>query len=137
MTGNAMLDLAISLAGVAILIGLSWFFGAMKSVAVTKEAAIDRLAFDEPDFKPGEWFVGADQKAAAAMSADGHETALVFAVGDGLATRRFRHGAVGIEKSGAMLVFRMGELSLRKVRLTAPSETEAAHWVLRLAGPRL
>ncbi len=132
-----MIDLAISLAGVAILIGLSWLFGAMKSAAVTNEAAIDRLAFDEPDFKPGEWFIGADRKAAAAISADGHETALVFAVGDGLATRRFRRGAISIEKSGATLEFRMGELSLRKVRLAAPSETEAEHWVLRLAGSRL
>lgn len=137
MTGNALIDLAISLAGVAILIGLSWLLGAMRSVAVTSEAAIERLAFDEPDFKIGEWFFGADNKSAAAMSADGHETALVFAVGDGLATRRFRHGAIGIEKSGTMLEFRMGEPSLRRVRLVAPDETAAEHWILRLAGRRL
>lgn len=137
MTGNALIDLAISLAGVAILIGLSWLFGAMKSVVVTKETAIERLAFDEPDFKPGEWFVGADAKSAAARSADGHETALVFAVGDGLATRRFRHGAVSIEKSGTSLAFRIGEFSLRRVRLVAPDDAAAEHWILRLAGPRL
>ncbi len=132
-----LVEIAISLLGVAILVGLSWALGAMRSVTVAEDGAIDRLAFDEPDFIPGEWFIGADGKAAAACSADGHETALVFAVGDGLATRRFRHGAVSIEKSGTSLLFRMGEPSLRTVRLVAPDESTASHWVLRLAGPRL
>jgi hypothetical protein len=137
VTGNIIFDLAISLGGVAVLIGLSCLLGAMRSIPVTTESAIERLAFDEPDFKAGEWFIGADRKSAAAASVAGDETALVFAVGDGLATRRFRHGAVSIEKSGSMLVFRMGEPSLRQLRLTAPDEDAAEQWVLRLAGPRL
>lgn len=131
------IEIAISLTGIAILIGLSWALGATRSVAVTKDLAIDRLSFDEPDFKAGEWFIGADGKSAAASSANGHETALVFAVGDGLATRRFRHGSVSIEKSGTSLLFTMEEPSLRTMRLVAPDESAAAHWILRLAGPRL
>ena len=132
-----LVEVAISLSGIAILIGLAWALGATRSVAVTADVAVERLAFDEPDFKPGEWFIGADGKSAAAASVDGHETAVVFAVGDGLATRRFRHGAVGIEKAGTSLLFKIGEPSLRTLRLAAPDESAAAHWVLRLAGPRL
>lgn len=137
MTGNAILDLLISIAGVALMIGLSFALGALRSVAVTKEAAEERLSFDEPDFKAGSWFVGADNKSAAALSADGGETALVFAVGDGLATRRFSHGAVGVEKTGTTLIFRLGEPSLPRLRLNASDESVAEQWVLRLAGPRL
>lgn len=132
-----LVEIAISVTGVAILIGLAWALGATRSIAVTKDLAVDRLAFDEPDFNPGEWLIGADGKSAAVLSADGYETAVVFAVGDGLATRRFRHGAVSIEKSGTAVTFIMGEPSLGVLRLLAPDENAAAHWVLRLAGPRL
>ena len=132
-----LIEIAISLSGIAILIGLSFALGATRAVAVTEGLATDRLAFDEPDFKPGEWFVDVDGKSAAARSVDGHETAVVIAVGDGLATRRFRHGAVGIEKSGTTLLFNLGEPALRTLRLVAPDESAAVHWVLRLAGPRL
>ena len=132
-----LIEIAISLSGIAILIGLSWALGATRSAAVTIDSAVDRLAFDEPDFKPGVWFIGADGKSAAAASVDGHETALVFAVGDGLATRRFARGAVGVETAETSLLFKMGEPSLRTLRLVAPDESAAADWVLRLAGPRL
>ena|SRR3990167_335107 len=132
-----LVEIAISLAGVVILIGLAWALGATRSIAVTEEAAIDRLAFDEPDFRPGEWLIGADGKSAAAISVDGVEAAVVFAVGDGLGTRRFRQGDVNIEQSGSGLTFKFGEPSLRSLRLLALSESAAAQWVLRLAGPRL
>ncbi|MCB2099048.1 MAG: hypothetical protein AB7F91_14315 [Parvularculaceae bacterium] len=137
MSEGMLIELAVSLAGIAILIAVSWLLGAMKSVAVTEEAAQDRLAFDEPDFDVGEWFFGADGKGAAAVSADGSETAVVFANGDGLGTRRFRHGSVGVERHGTIIEFRMREPSLRAVRVVATDETTAEQWVLSLAGARL
>jgi len=137
MSSDLLIEFAVSLVGVAFLVGVSWLLGGMKSVKVTGEAAADRLSFDEPDFRIGEWFVAADERAAAAISADGGETALVFSIGDGLGTRRFRHGAVGVERHGARLEFQLREPSLRVVRLTAPDERAAEQWVLRLAGARL
>lgn len=137
MTGNLLIDLAVSFVGVAILVGVSYLLGAMRSAIVTDRTAAERLEFDEPDFRAGEWLIGADGKSAAALSVDGAETALVFAVGDRLASRRFRHGAVGIERVGATVIFRMGELSLPKARLEAADEDAAEQWVLRLAGRRL
>lgn len=137
MTGSLILDLAISLAGVALLVALSWALGGMKTIPVTLEAARERLAFDEPDFLPGEWFVGRDAKAAAVTSLNGEETALVFALGDGLATRRFRHGAIGVERAGKTVLFRLGEPSRAAVRLDGGDEESAARWVLTLAGRRL
>lgn len=131
------IEIAISFVGIAILIGISWALGAMRSIAVDETNARDRLAFDEPDFVPVAWYVGADGKSAAALSEDGGEIALVFAVGDGLATRRFRHGAVSVEKSGTSILFQMREPALRQVRLDATDESVAAQWVLRLAGAQL
>jgi len=130
-------ELAVSVMGVAILVGVSWLLGAMKSAKVTMEAAIDRLSFDEPDFSAGEWFVGADGKGAAVISADGRETAVVFALGDGLGTRRFRHGAMGMERHGAAIKILMNEPSLGAVNVIAPNETTAEQWILKLAGARL
>lgn len=137
MMSETLIYLGVSLLGVLALVGFSWILGALKSAEVTESSAVDRLSFDEPDFKTGEWFIGADGKSAAALSADGGETALVFAVGDGLGTRRFRHGAVGVELHGNILEFALGEPSLRKVRLAAPDPAAAAQWVLKLAGARL
>ena len=75
MSSDLLIEFAVSLVGVAFLVGVSWLLGGMKSVKVTGEAAADRLSFDEPDFRIGEWFVAADERAAAAISADGGETA--------------------------------------------------------------
>lgn len=133
MTGDLILDLAISVAGIIILVAISFLFGAMRTADVTQRSASERLSFDEPDFDPAEWFVGTDAKAAAAVSADGRETALVFAVGDGLATRRLGRASVDIQRAGAVVSFRLGEPSLSTLRLVAPDETTAEQWVLRLA----
>jgi len=131
------IEIAISFVGIAILIGISWALGALRTITVEEINARDRLAFDEPDFDPAAWLIGVDGRSAAALSADGLEIALVFAVGDGLATRRFRHGAVRVEKSGSSILFRIREPALRRVRLEAADDSAAAQWVLRLAGAKL
>lgn len=132
-----MTEIAVSLAGIAVLVLVSWFLGALRTAKVTQEAAAERLAFDEPDFAQGDWLVGTDGISAAAVSADGAEGALVFVIGDGLGTRRFRRGGVAVERSGAILAFKTSEPSLPKVRVSAPDEATAARWVLTLAEPRL
>jgi hypothetical protein len=137
VTGNLVADLAISFAGILVLVGISYFLGGLRSKVVTADAAIERLSFDEPDFEPGFIMVGADGKSAAVVSSNSSETALVFAVGDGFATRRFRHGAISLEKHGDRIEFRLNELSRRAVLLQAPDSKSAEEWLLRLAGPRL
>ncbi|MCB2113121.1 MAG: hypothetical protein KDD85_06175 [Parvularculaceae bacterium] len=130
-------ELAFSVLGAAIVVVVTWLFGALKSARVTPQAASDRLAFDEPDFAAGEWMIGADGKSAAVVSADARETAVVFVLGDGLGTRRFRRGAVSLERDGAELTFRINEPSLGAVSIMARNDAEAEQWVLRLAGARL
>ena len=124
--------MAISLAGVLVLVLVSFLLGGLKSAAVTREAAAERLAFDEPDFRAAEWMVGADGKAAATVSIDGAEAALIFAIGDGLASRRFRRGGVALRRDGSTLLIDTREPSLWGLKLKAPDEASAAEWLLHL-----
>ncbi|MEZ5922463.1 MAG: hypothetical protein R3C60_14090 [Parvularculaceae bacterium] len=128
MTGNLAIDLAISLGGIILMVAVSYFLGAWRTVKIDAAAAADRLSFDEPDFKPATWRVSSDGLAAAAASVNGGETALVFVLGDGLASRRFRSGAAPVRQNGRSLVWRLGEPSLPKVTVTAESEDIAADW---------
>ncbi len=134
MTGNLYLDLLISLGGVAVLVLVSFLLGGWKSAKLDEAAARDRLAFDEPDFRPSEWLFGGDGKSAAALSEDGAEAAFVFALGDGLATRRAALGAVPVKVDGDKVVASLHDPSKWALTLAAGSPEEAARWAGRLSG---
>jgi len=127
MTGNLYLDLLISFAGIGVMVGVSFLLGAWKNAPVDAASAVDRLAFDEPDFAPARWMISADKRAAAALSAGG-EAAFVFAQGDGLATRRLSHGAFKVEQEGREVIVSFGDITKPKIRLVAGGEAEAAEW---------
>ncbi len=132
MPKDLLIELGFSLAGVALLVGLSYLLGAWRSARVTLPAAAERLGFDEPDFKPGRWLVGVDGKSAAVWSADGAEIGLVFAIGDDFATRRLKRSSATVEREGSALLFLLREPSRRAVRVAAADNTAAEQWLLRL-----
>ncbi len=134
MTKSLLIELAASLGGVGLLVAVSWLLGARGGVRVTKIDAADRLAFDEPDLRIAAWFVGIDEKSAAALSEDGAEIALVFALGDNFATRRLSRRTAQIEQRGSDLRFRLAEPSRRAVTVAAPDEPTARRWLLQLTG---
>jgi hypothetical protein len=137
MTGDPLLDLAISFVGTVLLVALSWALGAWRSAAVDEAAAAARLAFDEPDFRPSAWLVSEDGRAALAADEAGREFALVFAVGDGLATRRAALGSRPAQRDGRAVTILLNEFSKRRVRLVARDESAAEDWAGRLAKPAL
>ncbi|MCA8889228.1 MAG: hypothetical protein KDA46_10390 [Parvularculaceae bacterium] len=132
MTGNLYLDLAISLVGVGLVVLISYFLGAWRSVKVTEAAAADRLAFDEPDFAPERWMIGVDGAVAAALAKAGGEIALVFSLGDRLVSRRLPALAVKCSARDGTLVFELGEPSKRAIRLVAASSQQAGEWARAL-----
>lgn len=134
MPTSLLLELALSLAGVGLLVAVSWMLGGWRGVRVTEETAAERLAFDEPDFRAGGWFVGADGASAAALSADGAEIALVFALGDSIATRRLARAKARIGRIGPALRFVLAEPSRNSVTLKAVDDAVAAHWLSQLTG---
>lgn len=133
MTGSLVLDLAISLAGIALMVGVSWSLGAWRTLPLDDARARDRIAFDEPDFNVSRLLIGADGKAAAALSNDG-EALIVFVLGDSLATRRFKPGAFEISQDGRAIIARTGDLTMPRVELLAGDEAEAADWASALRG---
>ncbi len=134
MTGNLILDLLISAAGVVVLVALSWVLGGWRTQVVDESAATARLAFDEPDFAPEAWLFDRKGAAGVAISADGTEAAAVFGVGDGFATRRFNAGAVKAAAAGEILMLDLGDPSKWRLRIRASSAEEASRWALRLRG---
>lgn len=134
MTGNLYLDLLISFGGVAVLVGVSFLLGAWKSATVDEASARERLDFDEPDFRPGEWLFSRDGSAAVAISQDGAEAAFVFALGDGLATRRVKLGAFEVKSEGDKVAARLRDPSKWSLKLAAGSPEEAVRWAGRLSG---
>lgn len=133
MTGNFLLDLAISIAGVIALVGLSAALGGWRSVTVTEALAADRLTLDEPDFAPAFWRISRSGEAAAAPSRDGRDIALVFRVGDCLVSRRLKREAAPLRVDGALVIFKLGEPSRRTVVLRAPDPAAAAAWLSELS----
>lgn len=122
MTGDVVVDLAISLVGVAILVGLArLIFGKIEpSLDVAKAA--ERLSFDEPDFEPIDWLLDENAKAALARNSAG-EIAIVAAHGDGLVTRRAGAGRVQAEYRDGGLTVDPIDHTMRRTRFAADRET--------------
>lgn len=136
MSENILVDLAVSLTGVLILVGVSYLLGAWKTVSVDEATAADRLRFDEPDFAPADWLIDRDGRAALAVNAAG-ETALVFRKGDEFATRRVRPGEGRVERDGAVLrVKPAGDHTLRPLSVDAGDPETAAAWARKIATER-
>ncbi len=134
MTGNVLIDLAISFAGIAILVGLArLIFPNAGGGVFNAEKARDRLAFDEPDFHAEAWLVDAEHGAAIAMS-DSGDIALIKKAGDGLVTRRARAGALQCASDGADLAVTIPDHTFKGFAVRAASDREAQQWAVRIAG---
>lgn len=131
MTGNVFIDLAISISGVILLVGIvRLIFGAPRA-PLTVSAAADRLAFDEPDFEPAAWL--ADERGAIAVNADG-EAALVRPLGDDLVTRRLKLADLRWRREGARLIVEGPDHAFSGLAVSAPDEEDAKAWAARLGG---
>ncbi len=124
MTGNVVLDLAISVAGIVILVGLARIIFAGAGTLIDQSSAERRLVFDEPDFAPVAWAI--DQTAGVALARnDAEEIALVFAHGDGLATRRIAaHDANVHYAEGRLTIDRADHTSRSASVAMTPDEAE-------------
>lgn len=111
MTGNLLLDLAISLAGIIVLVGLAQLIFKDRTLRLTRALAEERLTFDEPDFSPVGWLIDEEAGAALAKNNAG-ETALLTVLGDKIVTRRYAPREMqGEIKSGSMTVRRRDPFS--------------------------
>ena len=131
MTGNILIDLAISIGGVILLVGLARVIFGARGAALTLAGATERLAFDEPDFNPAHWLVC--ESGAVAVNAVG-EAALVRPVGDDIVTRRFRLQDLNWRREGLRLVAETPDHAFPGFAVSAADEAEARGWAGLLNG---
>lgn len=136
MTGDLVLDLVISFAGIAVLVLFAVVLGAWRTERLTLETAAARLAFDEPDLipgrdstPPGDWLIDRAGRAACALFADRGEMAVVFVLGDGLATRRLPIRRDIFNQVGAKLVIALNEPSRGRVMIDAGEPDRVRDWL--------
>jgi len=116
MTGNILIDLAISLAGIGFLVALARVLFPSRERTLTQAEAAERLAFDEPDFVAATWVIDGVGGAALAES-DAGECALLLRVGEDLTTRRFQKDQADIEREDGVLVIKLDDHSVPVVRI--------------------
>jgi hypothetical protein len=108
---------------------VAWLVFRTPPAPVDEAQARDRLAFDEPDFKPGRWLLDEDGKAALAEG-EGGDFALVARLGADLVTRRFRPGGAKAKVESGALFIKPAGAGGPVVRIAAP---DAAAWVRKLS----
>ena len=126
MTGNLYIDLAISVAGIAVLVALARLMFANADIVISEQAAAERLAFDEPDFEPVGWLIDDENNIALARNARG-EVAIIKAMGDGLVTRRLEAAAMDATYRDGCLIAAATDHTSKDVRLAVSAE-KAAEW---------
>ncbi len=130
MTGNLLIDSLISLGAIAFMVAVAWIVFRSPPAAVTRESASERLAFDEPDFRPQRWLIDREGRAAIAEGAGG-DIALVSRLGLDLVTRRLPAVALRAEAEEGALVIRPNDPGSRTLVIAAEG---AAEWARKL-GP--
>lgn len=130
--------LVLPVAGIALILLVIWLTGGLKSASVDRATALARLAEDLPDFRTGTLIVDAGGRLALARAAAGDDLALVFAVGNRLATRRLKCGDVRAAQApadagGTRLSLRTGDFARSRFELLLP-EAEAAAFAAWLGG---
>ncbi len=130
MTGNLLLDSAISIGAIALMVFIAWLAFKAPPAKVDEAAAASRLAFDEPDFLPISWVFDRDGRAAVAEGARG-DFALVSRLGADLVTRRFPAGGATVMAEKGALIIRPADPGSRPVTLSC---ADAADWARKIAG---
>ena len=132
MTGNLYLDFAISLAGVAFIVGVSWLLGGFRTARVDEASLRERAAIDEPDFVIERVFVDDDGKAGVALSDS--EMFVISVVGDGFTTRRAALSALEAKRDGKSVLLILRGAGVSPVRLKLEGQSGAAETLCAAAG---
>lgn len=128
MTGNLFLDSLVSLAAIALMVFIARMLFPAPAAQVTETEARERLAFDEPDFRPTRWLFDREGRAALAEG-EGGDFALVSRLGLDLVTRRYSAAAVNAVAEGGALIIRPSDPGSRQITIAADA---AAEWARKL-----
>jgi hypothetical protein len=130
---DQLIYLAISLAGVAGMVGLcALLFGREVAKLDTRSAAA-RLAHDVPGFRLGNSALSADCRSAMLEDARSGVVWLVTARGDGFVTRRLGPADVKTtSRDGAALALRFSDFTFPAATIAFHDESVARDWEARM-----
>lgn len=130
---DQLIYLAISLAGVAGMVGLcALLFGRAVATLDTRSAAA-RLASDVPGFRPGNSALSADCRSAMLEDARDGAVYLVTARGGAFVTRKLARGNVKTaSRDGAALALRFSDFTFPTATIAFHDESVARDWEARM-----
>ncbi|GAB4565069.1 MAG: hypothetical protein Tsb0020_15710 [Haliangiales bacterium] len=127
-----MLVLA-SLAGVLILVAISWLAGGMQDAALhTAEDAQAQARVDHPNFAAERVLLGRDRRAALVADERGAALMAITTLGDRFVTRRLRPGSLqgaavtDDGRAGRALVLTTSDLTCRTISIALDPAGDAA-----------
>ncbi len=134
MSLDVLLYLAGSIAGVALMVGLSTLlFGAKPARIAGRDAAVAHLAREVAGFRAGEAVVDSTGRAALVENQRDGTVHLVVVRGDGLVTRKLRGDSLrGCSRNGATLSLRLSDFTLPRATLALDAVDVAQAWQARL-----
>jgi hypothetical protein len=112
-------DVLVSLAGVLLVVGLVWWAMGSAVARIDEARARERLAFEFPDFVIGRLLIGADGRSALAISDEGNDLVLLFALGIRVTLWRLPRTSVQAElqPNPPVLVLDTHDFTLPRLRL--------------------
>jgi hypothetical protein len=128
-----LLYLAISLAGVAAMVGLCAFLFGRDVAKLDTRSAAARLAHDVPGFRLGNSALSADTHSAILENARDGSVWLVTARGDGFVTRRLGRADVkAASRDGAALSLHFFDFTFPGTVIAFHDEDIARNWEMRM-----
>lgn len=128
-----LLYLAISLAGIAAMVGLCVFLFGRGIATLDPSVAEAEVGFEVPGFRPGALAMSADKRAALIEDAAHHALYLIAARGDGYVIRRIsRTSLKSAARNGASLALRFSDLTFPKAAFVLADEQTARDWEAKL-----
>ncbi|HWA91568.1 MAG TPA: hypothetical protein VG889_16135 [Rhizomicrobium sp.] len=122
------LQLAVSLAGIALMVGLCRLLFGAGETTLSAGSLTARLARDVPGFRAGRIAIGRDARAALVENASDGAVWLALARGDGMVTRKLAR-ATNVVRDGERLALLLNEFTLKRAELDL---ADAADWEARL-----
>lgn len=130
---DQLLYLAISLAGVAAMVGLCAFLFGREVAKLDTRTAAARVAYDVPGFRLGHSALSADCRSAMLENAHDGSVWLVTARGDGFITRRLsRREVKAASRDGAALHLRFFDFTFPAAMIAFHDEDVARDWQMRM-----
>ncbi len=129
MTGNLLIDTLVSIAAIAVMVGVARLLFPAPSISVTQATASARLSLDEPDFEPRAWLIDKKGRAALVEGAD-TEFAVVKSLGLDLVIRRFPAEKMKASYHNDDITLKFDDLTLPRAIITNES---AKTWAQKLS----